>query len=534
MAAENAGSSKRPRPVVLLVLDGFGIAPDAEGNAITQAKTPTFDMLTERYPSMTLRASSEEVGLNWGEMGNSEVGHLAIGAGRVYYQTLPRLTKAIANGTFMKNEALLKAIEKVKSTGGVLHLMGILSSGKVHGFDEHCFALLRMAKKHGVKHVAVHAFLDGRDALYNSGLDFVKNALAQMKEIGVGELATISGRYYAMDRDNRWDRIGKAYAAIAMGVADVMTEDAVEAIELSYSREIYDEEFVPTVLTKKGKPVATVGMDDAVIFYNFRPDRARELTKAFVLPAFEKFPREYIKGLTFVTMTEYEHGLPVDVAFPPEKVTNPLAEVLSNAGLVQLHIAETEKYAHVTFFLNGTREEPFPHEDRVLIPSPQVSSYAETPAMSADLVADRIIQEVKRANYDVIIANFANADMVGHTGNLAATMTAVETVDACVGRIVEAVLAEDGAIFITGDHGNAEEVVNLQTHEIDKEHSTNPVPLWIVGKQFEGKSSIAGDVPNGDLSLMPPCGMLADVAPTILALLGIPQPPEMSGTSLLS
>ncbi len=533
MSSEAFGNIPRPRPVVLLVLDGFGIAPDAEGNAITRAETPTFDMLTQRYPSMTLRASSEEVGLNWGEMGNSEVGHLAIGAGRVYYQTLPRLTKALANGEFQRNAGLLHAMERVKSTGGTLHLMGIVSSGKVHGFDEHCYALLRMAKEHGIADVAVHAILDGRDTLYNSGLDFIKNALARMREIGVGRLATICGRFYAMDRDNRWDRIEKAYHAIALGQSDVVTEDPLAAIELSYSREVYDEEFVPTVIQKNGKPVATVKPGDAMICWNFRPDRSREITKAFVMPVFESFPREPIHDVVFVTMTEYEEGLPVTVAFAPEKVTNPLGEVIANAGFVQLHVAETEKYAHVTFFFNGTREKPFPHEDRVLIPSPHVSSYAEAPEMSALPIAAKIVEEVGRENYDVIIANFANVDMVGHTGNLAATVKAVETVDACVGRIVEAVLAKDGVVCITADHGNGEEVLNLQTHDIDKEHSTNPVPFWIVGKQFEGKPSIAGDVPNGDLSLMPSCGMLADVAPTVLAILGIPQPPEMTGTPLL-
>jgi 2,3-bisphosphoglycerate-independent phosphoglycerate mutase len=532
MASSIGEASGRPRPVVLLVLDGFGIAPDAEGNAITRAKTPNFHMLTERYPSLTLRASSEEVGLNWGEMGNSEVGHLAIGAGRVYYQTLPRLQRAISSGEFMKNPALLSAIEKVKSSG-TLHLLGILSSGKVHGFDEHCYALLRMAKEHGVKNVAVHAILDGRDTLYNSGLDFVKNAIAQMKEIGVGQLASMSGRYFAMDRDNRWDRIEKAYNAIALGKSESVAENPIAALEQSYAREVYDEECVPTVIQKNGQPIATITEGDAVIFWNFRPDRARELTKAFVLPVFDSFSRDAIHDLSFITLTEYETGLPVTVAYPPEKVTKPLAEVISDAGLVQLHIAETEKYAHVTFFLNGTREDPFPHEDRVLIPSPHVSSYAEAPAMSAEAITAKIEEEIGRGNYDVIMANFANADMVGHTGNCDATIKAIETIDACVGRIVRAALEHNGAVLITADHGNAEEVLNLQTHDIDKEHSTNPVPFWIVGKQFEGKSSIAGDVPNGDLSLMPPCGMLADVAPTMLAILGIPQPPEMTGTALI-
>jgi 2,3-bisphosphoglycerate-independent phosphoglycerate mutase len=523
----------RPRPAVLLVLDGFGVAPDGEGNAITKAKKPVFDMLASRYPVMTLKASSEEVGLSWGEMGNSEVGHLAIGAGRVYYQTLPRINKAVVDGSFASNPALQKAIETVQKSGGTLHLLGLLSSGKVHSFDDHAFALLKMCKEKKIADVAVHAILDGRDTLYNSGIDFVHTLSAKMKEIGVGRLASLSGRYYAMDRDNRWERVEKAYNAIALGVADAMAEDPFAAIEESYSREEYDEEFVPTVITKGGKPVATVKPGDAVIFFNFRPDRARELTRAFVLPTFEKFSRPFIENLTFVTMTEYEAGLPVEVAFPPIKIENTLAEVISKAGMVQLHVAETEKYAHVTFFMNGTREEPFPSEDRALIPSPHVASYDTVPEMSAYQVADKIVSEIERGNYDVIIANFANPDMVGHTGNLEATIKAVEAVDECVGKIVDAVLKHDGLLCITADHGNAEEVLNLQTHAMDKEHSTNPVPFYIVAKQFEGKPSIAGDVPNGDLSLMPPVGMLADVAPTFLAILGIPQPPDMTGTPLL-
>jgi 2,3-bisphosphoglycerate-independent phosphoglycerate mutase len=516
-----------------LVLDGFGIAPDAEGNAITRAKKPTFDMLTSRYPVMTLKASSEEVGLSWGEMGNSEVGHLAIGAGRVYYQTLPRINKAVVDGSFASNEALAKAIDAVQKSGGTLHLLGLMSSGKVHSFDDHAFALLKMCKEKKIKNVAVHAILDGRDTLYNSGIDFIRTLDAKMKELGVGELASLSGRYYAMDRDNRWDRVEKAYKAIALGESDVMAEDPFAAIEDSYSREVYDEEFVPTVMTKRGKPVATVQSGDAVIFFNFRPDRSRELAKAFVTPSFEKFERAYIKDLTFVTMTEYEKGLPVEVAFAPVVIENTLAETISKAGLVQLHIAETEKYAHVTFFMNGTREEPFPSEDRALIPSPHVASYDAVPAMSVYEITDKLEAEIERGNYDVYIANFANPDMVGHTGNLDATIAAVEAVDACVGRLVDAVLKHDGVLCITADHGNAEEVLNLQTHGMDKEHSTNPVPFYIIGKQFEGKPSIAGDVPNGDLSLMPPVGMLADVAPTFLAILGIPQPPDMTGTPLL-
>jgi 2,3-bisphosphoglycerate-independent phosphoglycerate mutase len=516
-----------------LVLDGFGVAPDSEGNAVTRAKKPTFDMLTSRYPVMTLRASSEEVGLSWGEMGNSEVGHLAIGAGRVYYQTLPRINRAVLDGSFVTNPALAKALDAVKTNGGTLHIMGLMSSGKVHAYDDHCYALLKMCKEQKVKNVAVHAILDGRDTLYNSGIDFIRSLDAKMKELGVGQLASMSGRYFAMDRDNRWDRIEKAYNAIALGKGDVTSEDPFASLQESYTKEVYDEEFPPTVMMKNGKPVATVKPGDAVLCFNFRPDRSREIVKAFVLPTFEKFTREYIQGITFVTMTEYEKGLPVEVAFPPIVIENTLAEVISKAGLVQLHIAETEKYAHVTFFMNGTREEPFPNEDRALVPSPHVASYDTIPEMSAYAVTDKLLAEIERGNYDVIIGNYAGPDMVGHTGNLEATIKAVEAVDTCVGKIVEAVLKHDGVLLITADHGNAEEVLNLQTHGMDKEHSTNPVPFFIIGKQFEGKSSIAGDVPNGDLSLMPPVGMLADVAPTMLAILGIPQPAEMTGTPLL-
>lgn len=525
--------SRRPRPAVLVILDGFGIAPDAEGNAVTRAKMPFFHELIKRYPVMTLRASGETVGLMWGEMGNSEVGHLTIGAGRVYYQALPRLELSVQDGSFFENEAFLRAIEHAKESGGTLHLMGIMSAGKVHGYSSHCYALLELAKKHKVKNVAVHAFLDGRDTLYNSGIDFINELRQKIEEIGVGEIATISGRYFAMDRDNRWDRVEKAYNAIALGKSDVMFDDPIEAIKASYAKEVYDEEFIPVVITRRSKPIATVNAGDATIFFNFRPDRSREITKAFVLPDFDKFSRDYIKDHHFVTMMEYEKGLPVDVAFPPVLLQHTLSETFSKMGLVQLHIAETEKYAHVTFFFNGTREDPFPNEDRAIIPSPAVSSYDQKPEMSAREMTDRVIKELRTDNYDVVIMNLANPDMVGHTGRFDATVAANEVVDECLKRIVDEVLAEDGVVFITSDHGNAEEVQNLQTGEIDKEHSTNPVPFFIIGKQFEGQPGMSGDVPNGDLSLLPPVGVLGDIAPTILKVLGIEQPPDMTGTPLI-
>lgn len=525
--------NQRPRPAVLCVLDGFGTAPDDAGNAITRANTPNFDHFTERYPVVNVKASGEAVGLMWGEMGNSEVGHLTIGAGRVFYQTLPRIEQSIKDESFFENQALKTAIAQVKKTGGTLHLMGIMSSGKVHGYNMHCYAILELLKREKIKDVAVHAILDGRDTIYNSGKEFIAELLGKMKEIGVGELATLSGRYYTMDRDNRWDRIEAAYNAIVLGTSPSTATDPMKAIDASYKQKIYDEEFVPTVMMKRDKPVATIKKNDAVIFFNFRPDRARQITKAITLPTFEKFERDYIENVAFVTLGEFEKGLPVQVAFPPETLKNTLSEVISDAGLVQLHIAETEKYAHVTFFFNGTREDPFPHEDRKIIPSPKVESYDQKPGMSAKEMTDQMIKEIQTGNYDVIVTNYANPDMVSHTGNMEASVKAIEAVDVQIGRLAKAVLKAGGVLMITADHGNAEEVENLQTRERDKEHSTNPVPLWVIGEQFEGKAGLSGDVPNGDLSLLPPVGMLADVAPTFLALMGIEPPPEMTGESLL-
>ncbi len=524
---------KRPKPAVLLILDGWGVAPAAEGNAITQAKTPVMNDIIRRYPAMTLRASGEDVGLSWGEMGNSEVGHLAIGAGRVYYQMLPRIDRDIALGDFFRNAAFLKAIEQVKTHNSKLHLVGLVSGGRVHAMDTHAHALLQLAANQGLSQVFVHAILDGRDTLYNAGFDFISTLQEKMRQLKTGKLATLCGRFYAMDRDNRWDRVEKAYNAMARGMAEVTAEDALVAMKASYAKEVYDEQLPPTVLLENGHPVATIGENDAVIFFNFRPDRARELTKAFVLPEFDAFPRQQIPNLEFVTMAEYETRLPVDVAYPPLVVRQTLAEVFAEHGLKQLHIAETEKYAHVTFFLNGTREEPFSGEERVIIPSPQVASYDQEPRMSADAITDRVVKEIRGGAYDVIVANFANADMVAHTGNLEATKEAVEAVDGCVGKIVSAAVSAGGAVFITADHGNAEEVRNLQTGDIDKEHSTNPVPFLIVSAALEGQASPAGEVPGGDLSLSLPVGMLPDVAPTILKLMDLPQPPEMTGSALM-
>lgn len=520
------------RPVVLLIIDGFGVAPSEEGNAIKKAAMPKFQHLVQTYPAMTVQASGAAVGLSWGEMGNSEVGHLTIGAGRVFYQSFPRINLDIETERFYENPALLQAIKAVQASGGKLHLMGCLSAGNVHAAQEHCYALLELAKRQNIKKTFVHAFLDGRDAGYNSAKGFVQELLEKMKALGVGQLASMSGRYYAMDRDNRWDRVEKAYNAIVRGEGN-KADDALQAIDASYAQKIYDEQFIPTVLQAGGRPVALVEPGDAVIFFNFRPDRARELAKAFVLPAFEKFPRHAVDRLTFVTLTEYEKDLPLDVAYPPNIIETCLARVVSEAGLRQLHLAETEKYAHISFFLNGMREEAFSGEDRVIIPSPSVSTYDLQPEMSIVPLTERVVKEVLAHTYEFIAVNFANPDMVGHTGNEEATVRACEAVDKCVGQMAEAILAVGGALIITADHGNAEEVKNLVTNEMDKEHSTNPVPCVIVAASLEGQRAATGDVVGGDLSFTPPSGMLADIAPTVCALLGIAPSPDMTGKSLV-
>ncbi|HVM90836.1 MAG TPA: 2,3-bisphosphoglycerate-independent phosphoglycerate mutase, partial [Verrucomicrobiae bacterium] len=430
------------------------------------------------------------------------------------------------------NAMLKKAFEHARQSGGALHLMGLVSEGNVHASLEHLMALLDMCQREKCSNVFLHAFLDGRDALYNSGKGFLGQVQTKMTELGIGKIATLAGRYFAMDRDNRWDRVQKAYDAIVNGAGE-KAESWEAAVDASYTKSVFDEQFVPTVIAPGGAPIAVVKEHDSVIFFNFRPDRARELTKAFVLPGFDKFPRPAFQDLEFVTFTEYEKDLPVDVAWPPQLIDQCLAKVISDAGLRQLHIAETEKYAHVTFFLNGMREEEFPGEDRVIIPSPRVSSYDQQPEMSAPQITERVVKEIAAGQYDFIALNFANPDMVGHTGNEQATIKANETVDSCLGQIVNAALAVGGAVVITADHGNAEETKNLVTGDIDKEHSTNPVPLLIIAKDLEGIRAPTGDVIGGDLSLNPPVGMLADVAPTILHMMGLNVPPEMTGQSLI-
>lgn len=521
-------------PVVLVVLDGFGVAAPSRGNAITLANTPNLDQFIRTYPTITLQASGEVVGLPWAEMGNSEVGHLNIGGGKIVYQNLPFINRSIADGSFFTNSEFLGAIEHVKKNGSQLHLMGLVSDGGIHSSQSHLFALLELCQQQGVHEVFIHAFVDGRDTPHNSALSYIQQLQQRLDGLGFGTIATVAGRYWAMDRDNRWDRIEAAFNAITIGKAEYTATDPVAAIQQSYQRQVFDEELPPTVIVKDNAPVTTVHDNDAVIFFNFRSDRARQLTKAFVLPTFTKFERpQYFSNLPFITMMEYEKNLPVRVAFTPDNIATPVAKVVADAGMRQLHIAETEKYAHVTFFLNGGREEPYQNEDRIMVPSPHVSSYGEVPAMSAFAVKDAIVHAIYQQDYPFIVANFANADMVGHTGNLEAAKKAVETLDTCLFDIVRAVLQNNATLVITADHGNAEEMYNLQTGEINKEHTTNPVPFLIIGNRWAQVKPLWPQVPMNDLSQMQPIGVLSDVAPTLLNLLGLPVPSEMTARSLI-
>ncbi|MDA2935977.1 2,3-bisphosphoglycerate-independent phosphoglycerate mutase [Patescibacteria group bacterium AH-259-L05] len=519
------------RPAMLIILDGFGIAPAGPSNAITQANLPVFQTLIKKYPTFTLQASGEAVGLSWGEPGNSEVGHLNMGAGKIIWQSLPLINRAITDGSFFNNLAFLDAIEHVKKNNSDLHLVGLTSDGNVHASIEHMYAILELIAQHNVSTVYIHAILDGRDTPHDAGKHFIADIEEKAKTIGIGKIATISGRFWSMDRDNRWDRIETSYIAMTKGLAEKEGTDPLRVVEESYKNEVYDEEFKPSVIMESNsKPVSVVKDNDAVIYFNFRTDRTRELTKAFVRDDFKEFKRKKLKNLFFVTMTEYEKGLPVAIAFPPVSIKNPLAKIISDNGLQQLHIAETEKYAHVTFFLNGSREEPYKDEDRILIPSPKIASYDQKPEMSAQEVTHRILYALDRDIYSFIVVNFANLDMVAHTGNLSATISALETTDTLIGQIIKMAIQKDFAICITADHGNAEVLVSLKTGEIDKGHNLSPVPFIIVDPSLENKNP-PEHLP--DLSLQTPSGVLADVAPTILKIMGIPSPKEMTGTSLI-
>ena len=501
------------KPLVLMILDGFGIAPK-EGNAIEAARTPNLDKLFSQNPLTQIGASGLDVGLPDGQMGNSEVGHTNIGAGRIVYQELTRITKSIQDGDFFQNEAFLSAIENVKKNHSALHLMGLLSDGGVHSHNTHLYGLLELAKKNDIENVYVHCFMDGRDVPPSSGKDYVAQLIEKMKEIGVGQIATVMGRYYAMDRDNRWERVEKAYAAMVYGEGE-KAACGLCAMQNSYDNGVTDEFVVPTVIDG-ARPIQP---NDSVIFFNFRPDRAREITRTLVDPDFTGFERRNgFFPLTYICMTPYDATMPnVDVAFKKESLDNTLGEYISKLGMKQLRIAETEKYAHVTFFFNGGVEKQYEGEDRILVHSPKVATYDLQPEMSAYEVTDKMVDAVNSGKYDVIILNFANCDMVGHTGVFDAAVKAVEAVDTCVGRVIDAVLAQGGAALITADHGNADHMFDEDGTPFTA-HTTNPVPLCVVGHPCTLREG----------------GRLADLAPTMLQILNIPQPAEMTGKSLIA
>ena len=503
------------KPYALIILDGYGVNDRNEGNAIYSANTPNMDRYMNECSHSIVHASGMDVGLPEGQMGNSEVGHTNIGAGRIVYQELTRITKSIDDGDFFKNSTLLAAIENCKKNNSALHLAGLLSDGGVHSHNKHLYGLLQLAKKEGIEKVHVHGFLDGRDVPPSSGADYVEQLVAKIREIGVGDIATVMGRYYAMDRDNRWERVQKAYDAMVLGVGETC-ESAVTAVKESYNNDVTDEFVVPTVITKDGQPMGKIQENDSVIFFNFRPDRAREITRTIVDPEFEGFERKFFNTF-YVCMTQYDATMPnVEVAFKPESLTNTFGEYISKKGLRQLRIAETEKYAHVTFFFNGGVENVYDGEDRALINSPKVATYDLQPEMSAPEVTEEVVKRIESGDYDVIVLNFANCDMVGHTGVFDAAVKAVETVDTCLGKVVDAIEKMGGVALITADHGNADQMVDYDNGGAFTAHTTNVVPLVLIGSDKKLKN-----------------GRLADLAPTMLDLMGLDKPEEMTGESLI-
>jgi 2,3-bisphosphoglycerate-independent phosphoglycerate mutase len=516
-------TDKRPRPVLLAILDGWGERDETEGNGIKLARTPNIDGWRATRPWTLLGAAEKNVGLPLGQMGNSEVGHLNLGAGFVVVQDITLIDDSIADGSFFENDALNDAVRHVKERGSRLHIIGLLGTGGVHSHMNHEKALLELARRNGLERVFVHAFTDGRDTMPKSGLGYIRDLEASMGEVGVGRVATVIGRYYAMDRDKRWERTKLAYDALVGGVGRA-AESAPAAIQRSYDEGVTDEFIKPAVIVDGAAPVATVREGDSIICFNFRADRVRQITRAFVLQDFDGFAREALRDLLYVTMTEYEKRLPVEVAFENADVEVPLAQVISAAGMKQLHVAETEKYAHVTFFFNGGREEPFPGEERLLVQSPKdVATYDQKPEMSAYGIRDGLLEAIDQGTYDFIIVNFANADMVGHTGVIPAVIKAVETVDECLGAVIPAVLAKGGVALLTADHGNAELLIDPETGGPHTAHTTNPVPCILV----------AADGLGLDRARLRDGGRLSDVAPTLLDLLRIAPAAQMTGKSLI-
>ncbi len=500
---------------MLMILDGYGINANKEANAVKLAKTPNLDKLKKQNPTTIIKTSGLDVGLPDGQMGNSEVGHTNIGAGRIVYQELTKITKSIEDGDFFSIPELTKAIENCKKNNSKLHIMGLLSDGGVHSHIRHLYGLLELAKRKDFEEVYVHCFLDGRDTAPASGESYITELEKKMSEKGVGKIASICGRYYAMDRDNRWDRVEKAYNALVKGEG-IKANSAISAIEESYQKEIFDEFVEPIIICNNEEPLATISENDSVIFFNFRKDRAREITRSLVDKEFKGFKREYFP-LYYVCFTTYDATIEnVHIAFKEEELKNTYGEVIANNGLKQLRIAETEKYAHVTFFFNGGEEKQYNGEDRILIPSPKVATYDLQPEMSAYEVTDKVVEAINSKKYDTIILNYANPDMVGHTGVLEAAVKALEAIDECVGRVVEAIENVNGVLLITADHGNSEQMIDYKTGEPHTAHTTNPVPLILVGKDVKLKE-----------------GRLADLAPTMLELLGIEKPKEMEGNSLI-
>lgn len=505
------------KPIALIIMDGFGESKLTEGNAVNSAKTPNLDRIINEYPNTLINASGLDVGLPDGQMGNSEVGHTNIGAGRIVYQDLTRITKAIEDGDFFKNEVLLKAIKNGKEHS--LHLMGLLSDGGVHSHIDHLKALLKMAKENDVKNVYIHAFTDGRDTEPRSAIKYIQDVENYMKELGLGKFASISGRYYAMDRDKRWERVQLAYDAMINGKGNI-ANSAIEAVQNSYNEDKNDEFVMPTVIVENNKPVSLINENDSIVFFNFRPDRAREITRAIVDTDFTGFERKNIKTL-FVCMTTYDITIKnVNVAFGPQSLENTLGEYIARNGKTQLRAAETEKYAHVTFFFNGGVEEANKDEDRLLIPSPKVATYDLQPQMSAYELTDELLSKIDEKKYDFIVVNYANPDMVGHTGVIDAAIKAVETVDECVGKVVDKVLLNGGEVIITADHGNAEYMLDPKTGATITAHSVNPVPFIVVSDKLKNTKLKSN-------------GRLSDIAPTILDLMNLEKPQEMSGQSLI-
>ena len=502
---------------LLLILDGWGHSKDNYFNAINNANTPNWDNIWKNYPKTLLNASSLEVGLPSGQMGNSEVGHVNIGAGRIVYQELTKVDKAINDGDFQKNEVLCNAMNNVLENNSALHLMGLLSAGGVHSHENHIIAAIKMAKEKGIKKVYLHAFLDGRDTPPRSAEEPIKKAENLLKELNIGYIASVSGRYYAMDRDNRWERVEKSYNAIVNGQTETTANSALEALENSYTNDINDEFVLPTCITKNGETIK-VNDNDSVIFMNFRADRAREISHAFVDEKFESFDRGAKKDINFVCLTQYDAKLTCPVAFPPEQPKNTLGEVLAQNDKTQLRISETEKYPHVTFFFNGGQETEFKNEDRILIPSPKVATYDLKPEMSAPEVTEKLINAIDSGKYDCIICNYANSDMVGHTGNYDAAVKAIEYVDICIEKVKNAILKVNGNMFITADHGNADMMVNPETKKPHTAHTTNLVPFVYIG--------------NKKVHLNHENGKLSDIAPTMLKVMDLNIPSDMTGTEI--